>query len=523
MDLICSFILNSKVNLSILLYNVDQHSHVDSESAAKQTLALPVIPACTVESSAFTEELSQDPRWYTLGILLGIPTQELEVINLNCHSAGIKKCLVELYNFMEARGILPSWGQVTEALRRMNNYLLADKIYSDHIRLAVQLSPLSGERPGSEMRRERKRSPIDAASTAPIRLAQSSSGIDNALAVAEPPPIADNNRSDDFILVSEEIEQSFMRISSKFATLVLTLKTSLEECNVPISNIQFVLQEHYDLKPLKGDNATIDGVFARLCQHYCVLHYHVLVYLAETFLANQQSLLQLVNDYQTDVEMFKNSAIVRDLMIMVTEKRVTTGRHQVVKLKVREFWGTAYLRKFEVLVKEILQTLHHCISQIRVEKGCVCISWVIPNFDTSKLIMPQPLEFIKIIGVISLHIGDRVIYDIPGEGCEVMEAAMLQAIELKNTRATQLLLAAGCELEASTKGRKNALTLTANIHDSSETQFAVEYVCTFDYNQKKKPLTNESDINDSSSIENVSREEMKTSAFGKSSKKSIPN
>ena len=514
---------NKSLILSILLYNVDQHSHVDSESAAKQILALPVIAACTVESSAFTEELSQDPRWYTLGILLGIPTQELELINLNCHSTGIKKCLVELYNFMEAQGILPSWSQVTEALRRMNNYLLADKIYSDHIRVTVQPSPLSAERPGSEMRRERKRSPIDAASTAPICLAQSSSGIDNALTVAEPPPIDDNNRSDDFILVSEEITQSFMRISSKFAILVLTLKTNLEKCNVPISNIQFVLQEHYDLEPLKGGNATIDGVFARLRQHYCVLHYHVLVYLTETFLANQQSLLQLVNDYQTDVEMFKNSATVNDLMIMVREKRVTTGRHQVVKLKVREFWGTAYLRKFEVLVKEILQTLHYCISQIRVEKGCVCVSWVVPNFDTSKLITPQPLEFIKIIGVISLHIGDRVIYDIPGEGCEVMEAAMLQAIELKNTRATQLLLAAGCELEASTKGRKNALTLTANIYASSETQFAVEYVCTFDYDQKNKPLTNESDINDSSSIENVSREEMKTSAFGKSSKKSIAN
>ena len=87
------------------------------------------------------------------------------------------------------------------------------------------------------------------------------------------------------------------------------------------------------------------------------------------------------------------------------------------------------------MVSEILETLYDRISHIKVEKGCVCISWVIPDIDTSELVQPKPLELIRLIGIVSLHIGDEVVYGIPGEGCEVMDAAMLQAIELKEHKS----------------------------------------------------------------------------------------
>ena len=80
-----------------------------------------------------------------------------------------------------------------------------------------------------------------------------------------------------------------------------------------------------------------------------------------------------------------------------------------------------------------------------VEEGCICIRWVIPDIDTSNLISPQPLDFLKIIGVVYLHIGDEVVYSFLKDGCDTLEAAMLQAVELKNTQAIELLQAVGSD------------------------------------------------------------------------------
>ena len=88
-----------------------------------------------------------------------------------------------------------------------------------------------------------------------------------------------------------------------------------------------------------------------------------------------------------------------------------------------------------------------------VTEGCICISWVVPDTFTAKSITMQSLEFIELIGIISLHIGDEEVYNIPGDGCEVLEAAMIQAIKLENKEAIEVLLSFGnCNLNIVTDG-----------------------------------------------------------------------
>ena len=64
------------------------------------------------------------------------------------------------------------------------------------------------------------------------------------------------------------------------------------------------------------------------------------------------------------------------------------------------------------------------------------------------------MQFLKThIGmkIYSLHVEELVVYDIPEEGCNVLKTVMLQAIELNNTGAIELLSMIMCGLKIVSK------------------------------------------------------------------------
>ena len=274
---------------------------------------------------------------------------------------------------------------------------------------------------------------------------------------------------DKAIEVPQEVKKDFLNLTRLFSALVTEIEGAFRRSDVPLQDIQRFVEEECELSPLSGAQATIENVFSRVRQHYSLLDYTLLEFLVQTFLSENKPLLQKLMAYSESVDAFKNSAKLIHLMGLI-EKQITTDRHKIVKLKSREFWGKIRLKKLETFVTEILHVLYNQVSQISVGRGCICVSaWMIPDIaDPLSLIPSQPQAFIKAMGIVSLHIGDSVVYDIPGEGCEVMEAAMLQAIELKSTRAIELLQAIGYDPEVEEK------KLTASLKNEGQ---LILYVC----------------------------------------------
>ena len=90
-----------------------------------------------------------------------------------------------------------------------------------------------------------------------------------------------------------------------------------------------------------------------------------------------------------------------------------------------------------------------------------------------------------------------MVYDSTGEvpGCEVLEAAMLQAIELKNTRAIELLLAVGCSPEVATYNGDHAVTNVVNIRERSVddgSRGGVDHMCVLGHNEHIEDIINSS-------------------------------
>ena len=121
------------------------------------------------------------------------------------------------------------------------------------------------------------------------------------------------------------------------------------------------------------------------------------------FLSIEKPLQQLLVDYTNKLEKFKESVTMKDFMKLIKEKRDLHGNHKIIELKTRNFWGEVTLKKFEKVAKLIFQSLYDCAAQIRIEDGCICVSWAIPNIDTSVSVTVSR-DLLQVIGVISLKI-----------------------------------------------------------------------------------------------------------------------
>ena len=416
----------------------------------------------------FADALSPESDWYSLGVFLGAPTGELDAIGINYRGVSNIRCLIELYKCLQSRGKTPSWDFIAKCLRKMNKNSLADRIDSLY---TVRIVP-SLPRPSSS----------------------SSSGASSS---SSNPATTEVSKKALKIDVPSEIASHYSLLQKRFTKLNLTIKNAFLKSEVNIGDLQHVIKRQYGLTPFPVNEATMENVFHRLEDECSLLESDTLMFLIDTFLPRNQTLKKQIADFVTAIDGFKSSAKMSELVDLLNKKkRKSHGDSLVIRLKVREFWNTFTIRQFESLMKELIGTLYNHVSNMSVVKGCYCISWIVADIDitATKLIPDHSLQFMKIIGVISLHIGDEVIYSIEEEGCETIEAAMLQAVELKNTRAIELLLAMGCNPEAATYNEENTVTNIVNIRekssDSSSTSSSVEHVCVLGCNDHIEAIVN---------------------------------
>ena len=240
-------------------------------------------------------------------------------------------------------------------------------------------------------------------------------------------------------------------------------------------------------------------MFHRLDEECCIFDDpHVLNVIIDIFLSDNQVLSRQIRQFEKAIDSFKSSAKMGHLVDLLKKKKFERSESQIIRLKVQERWSRCRLKNFETTMKMLLGSLYRHLSFLSINKGCYCISWIIaadiPN--ASELLPKHSKELFKIIGVILLQIGEEMVYDSTGEvpGCEVLEAAMLQAIELKNTQAIELLLAVGCSPEVATYNGDHAVTNVVNIREKSVDDGSggggVDHVCVLGHNEHIEAIMN---------------------------------
>ena len=437
----------------------------------------------------FTEVLSEETDWYVFGTFMGVPTSELDSISRNHHTESVMRCLIEMYKCIESRGLPLSWEHIVESLRKMNNYSLADRIHSKYILPSLRLSPMSDQ--GCNV------------VISPNTDSTPKNGEQHSAQVCD-----DEDDDTDSSTGTEAIEvlaNNFVSLSRKFTSLTAKIMIAFKEANVDIDHLQHLIEGECGLEPLPKEKASIAAVFGRLHQHYSILNFCVLTFLVEELLEKHQLLREKIADYENQVDRFKSSAKMIELVDLIKAKQTTTDKHKTVRLKVREFWSHFTVKQFENIMNRILKTLYKLGSQISVKEGCICVSWVVPDLDIADLITPQPMEFLNTIGVVSLHVGDVLVYDVPGEELDTLEAAMLQAVHLKNRRAIELLLSVGADPQLLATSEDDEIKNISFTSESDETPYTEEHVCEeVDLTKKEEEMARVSDSDDFSLEEHLS-------------------
>ena len=369
----------------------------------------------------FAAVLSKVPDWYSLGVFLGAPSHELDSIRENYSTTGVIRCLIEVYNCLERLKKAPSWDFIANKLGRMNYVALAEYIDSTYIHPSLE--------PSSE--------------SSSSNSEQSGAGI---------PDSVDQTSRASKVMVPPEVSKQYVLLSRRLTKLCLDFKNALKVSNENIEDVQHVIKRH-DLPRLAGNEATWENVFHRLDEKCSMFDDpHVLSDIIDIFLHDNQVLSGQMEGFKEAINSFKSSTEIGHLVELLEKTSKRRSNSQVIELKLKEYWGHCTVTCFEAAMRQLMGSLYGRLKCMLVTDGCYCISWIFADHDTPALnLLPKHSEeLFKIIGVIYLQIGEEMVYDSTGEvsGCEVLEAAMLQAIELKNTRAIELLrLAMGCSPE----------------------------------------------------------------------------
>ncbi len=412
-------------------------------------------------------------HWFDIGVYLGASTEKLKEIRKVYTSDGVVTCLAELHDCLEKKGKL-TWESIATALRELDNNALAESIYSNYILPAIQHDTSSNE---------------DSTTSTTVQVPMDIPTSDSQ--VVGSPSCAVATKSKPIIVEGTEVKKvsaAFLSLYNRFLALFPKVAKSLKSSNVDVEDIQGLIEGSCGLEPLPQNEATVGAVFNRLKKQCSILNFQSLTLVVNTLLSNEKVLRKELVRLKASVNSFKKSAKMIKLVSLIESHQQSMGDdHKMVKLKLRDFWIKFTMEQFEIMMNAILDTLYDQLSHITVGTGCICVSWIIPSsVNYTKLLPKLSLEFLQIIGVISLHIGDDVIYNVGEEGCQTLKAAMLQAIELKNTRAIELLLAVGCSPEVATYNGDHAVTNVVNIRERSVDECSgggVDHVCVLGHNE----------------------------------------
>ncbi len=426
----------------------------------------------------FAYALSTEPHWFNLGIFLQVPTAELKKLELQYSSMGFQRCLIELYNSLESLNKVPTWECLSQALKMIDNVALANEIYTNYAVLRPAQKPsslsrlisvdgdgsidvpsvivpkpitrelerpssFSSERSSRSMSVSDKEDSIDVPSVnvpKPITRELERSSSLSSEGSSRSMSVSDKEDSIN-VKVPKTIAREFVQLTEQFSILASDIIVAIKSTNVDVTYLQNLLFHQYNITPLPPADATIANIFIQLRPYYCFLNYSALQFLTNVLLKEDGSFKRKFSEYKSRVRAFKSSARMGELkqILKKTQSTLPSGCKEI-KLKVRENWSDTTLERFDAVIKEIMPNVYRYGTQIVVDKGSIAISWIVSNELVRKADIPIEDVVFQIIGILSLHIDDvEVIYDYQGEGCETFEAAMLQAIELKNTRAIELL------------------------------------------------------------------------------------
>ena len=334
-------------------------------------------------------ELCKITEWDVLGIYLGLDESEITEIERD-HQSNARRRIAMLAKWME-KDTNSSWEKVNEALKCMSQIRLANQLKEKYC--ASESKPPATTAAGP---------------------------------VSEKELMVDRKE-----LIAQEIED----LEEKYLLLVTNVHSAMTEANPSPKKLRMFS------KYIKMKVTTVEELLDQL-EPYCFLDYALLERIVKFFLRQAHTVLDNLRNYRHQLAIFKSSTTIKEFLESVEQSHSTTSPGLcTIKLHLNEGWLDKTMDDLEKLVDEIFKDKVYVLSNLKIVRGSVILSFSAPLSDADSLIalLLEQSSFMNHVGVSLLVVADTVITQSASSDFS-FESSLLFAVQNNNLNLLTFLL-----------------------------------------------------------------------------------
>ena len=363
-------------------------------------------------------ELKGLVRWKSFAIQL--PTIELsDVVEIEQnHRGNIADQRLAVYGTWLGKCVNASWLDVVTALETIDETVLAERL---KVKYGLPLRPCTIN-PGDAIRQN---------------------------------PLLPNSSPDSYqdILVPSEVKvvKDLEWLNKCFGDLAADLRTEIDrlvESDTTLLRKITIRIEEEDSCTIEGLTAvkTTDELFKLIRPHYNFLDIDLLETIAEYLKC--ENFTSKIKEHNESVETFKSTTPVESLrnsIIPYVSMPNSSKPRSIVIIKLQKPWKRRSIKLLEKLMESLFPGNSCTFEWFRVMIGSVYIMFLVPEENTESLVATsrQKFQFMRLMGVISLQIGNTHVLNEDENKSFSFDSALLEASQLGNNEAIQFLVDLG--------------------------------------------------------------------------------
>ena len=342
-------------------------------------------------TDSFIDELIEEPNWWRTGRFLGAPTKLLEVIDIDHGSKGVRKCLREVFVFLETVEKIVLWKDVYEAQIEMGNIKSALRIEKEYMTISADTTSLS---------------------------------LDNPLELQH-------------LFSDPATNDEYMQLANLLFDKIIKLQ---DDSNI----IEDVKKLVCDFVPIHSNQAVnMHTLKLIIHQNYCFINCTFICHLSNLF----------PNEINED--WIEKIGELKDMITLESAAFLTTVQFtrepnplQLVVVRLNIFWKEVTFKKFERLEEMIFET-SPCINSIVYEftNKAIKITWTLLQQDLITRVrakIEREISFIKALGIMSFEARKDKVFNaitpLTNKQC-TFSTSIEEAVTNSNLQAAELLLA----------------------------------------------------------------------------------
>ena len=264
------------------------------------------------------------------------------------------------------------------------------------------------------------------------------------------------------VTVQEDIAQELSKLHSTFSSLSFRFKKAIkvlvQSGEVTLADLVLRTQDECYLDELTHVK-TIDCFIQIISPHYHFLNCHLLLVLVDEFL-NPSELLDKLQTHVDKIKVFRNNTKIKYLYQTLTPFTTKSPQEVPITIRVQNTWEEHDLKLVETLLKTLFRLKDEDIPKLfRVIPGSLTIILLVPQHISLSLIEHKhKIQFMRLIGIINLLIGNTYILQDEENDNYTFEQALIEATEAGNYEAVQFLLQQVCvDVNTQTKPDKESM------------------------------------------------------------------